>query len=77
MEIGDLTSDEIALSRRAAARAFQRRAIATAHAFVDWSAESGEGLTFSTFINTFGYQENDGNQMYEAVELILEAAKPL
>lgn len=61
----ELSDDEIALIRehrakkaqREAARAFQRKAIATAHAFDDWSEASGEGLTFSTFANTFGYQD--------------------
>lgn len=78
----ELSDDEIALIRgrraekaqREAARAFQRKAIATAHAFDDWSEASGEGLTFSTFINTFGYQDADGQRMYEAVKRIFAAA---
>jgi hypothetical protein len=82
--MNDLTPDEIALiqqrraeqAQRDAAQAFQRKAIATAHAFDDWSATTGEGLTFSTFINTFGYQDEDGKQMYEAVKRILDAAWP-
>ena len=82
--LNDLTDGEIALIRerragkakREAARAFQRKAIATAHAFNDWSEATGEGLTFSTFINTFGYQDADGKAMYEAVERVFEAAFP-
>ncbi len=78
-----LTDDEIALIRerrakkaqREAVRAFQHKAIATAHAFADWSEASGEGLTFSTFINTFGYQEADGQRMYDAVNRGLKKAK--
>lgn len=78
----ELSDDEIALiqrhraekAQREAARAFQRKAIATAHAFNDWSEASGEGLTFSTFINTFGYQDADGQRMYEAVKRIFAAA---
>lgn len=78
----ELSDDEISLIRghraektqREAVRAFQRKAIATAHAFDDWSEASGEGLTFSTFINTFGYQDADGRRMYEAVKRILDAA---
>lgn len=78
----ELSDDEIALIRghraqkaqREAGRAFQRKAIATAHAFADWSEASGEGLTFSTFINTFGYQEADGQRMYDAVKRIFDAA---
>lgn len=84
MQIDGLTPAEIALVQAHRAqrakdderRAFQRKAIATAHAFDTWSDGSGEGLTFSTFINTFGYQADDGKQMYEAVERILDAALP-
>ncbi len=80
--LNNLTDDEIALiqkrraeqAQREAARAFQRKAIATAHAFDDWSEASGEGLTFSTFINTFGYQDADGQKMYVAVKRIFDAA---
>lgn len=83
--MNDLTASEIALiqrrraerAQRDAARAFQRQAISTAHAFDDWSDKTGEGLTFSTFINTFGFQGDNGKQMYEAVKRILDAAWPL
>ena len=76
-----LADDEIALiqkyraekAQREAARAFQRKAIATAHAFNAWLEASGEGLTFSTFINTFGYQEADGRKMYDTVKRIFDA----
>ena len=82
--LNDLTDAEIALIRerragealRESAQAFQRKAISTAHAFVDWSEATGEGLTFSTFVNTFGYQDADGKAMYEAVERVLEVAFP-
>ena len=78
----ELSDDEIALIRghrakkaqREAARTFQRKAIAMAHAFDDWSEASGEGLTLSTFVNTFGYQDADGQRMYEAVKRIFAAA---
>ncbi|NHR04396.1 hypothetical protein HA052_04220 [Chromobacterium haemolyticum] len=84
MEIESLTPEEIALiqkrrdeqAARDAARAFQRKAIATAHEFAKWSDEEGLGLTFSTFINTFGYQDDDGTQMFQAVERIVDAAWP-
>lgn len=80
----ELTADEIALieqrreaqARVTAARQFKSKAIATAHEFEVWSEESGEDLTFSTFINSFGYQDDDGNQMYEAVKRIRQAAWP-
>lgn len=73
---------KLILERRAeqAAReeavAFRRKAIATAHAFAGWSEEPGYTLTFSTFVNQFSYQEDDGKKMYEAVERIFEAALP-
>lgn len=84
MEINDLTPAEIELIRKSreeraakeAARVFQRKAIATAYEFSKWSDEEGLSLSFSTFINTFGYQDDDGNQMYAAVERILKAAWP-
>ncbi len=80
----DLTPDEIALiqerraekAKREAAQAFQRKAIATAHAFAEWSSTTGEGLAYSTFINTFGYQDQDGHVMFEAVKRIHDAAWP-
>jgi len=85
LKLGNLSSAEVAaiqamraeqaaLSERAA---FQRNAIATAHAFEEWSAETGDGLTFSTFVNTFGYQSSDGKQMFEAVQRIQQAALPI
>lgn len=58
-----------------AARLFKSKAIATAHAFDRWSEETDQGLTFSTFIDTFGYQEGDGKQMYDAVVRINDAAQ--
>lgn len=84
MDLGQLTTEEIALiqkgrderAQRDAARAFKSKAIAVAAAFEKWSEETGEGLTFSTFINTFCYQDDDGNQMYEAVKRIQQAAWP-
>lgn len=59
-----------------AADDFQRRAIATAHAFLKWSKKTDDGLTFSTFVNTFGYQNDDMRQMYEAVARIFDSARP-
>lgn len=77
-----LTEEEkrLILARRqeedeqSAAIAFRRKAIATAHAFEEWSAANGDGLTFSTFIDTFNYQDRDGKQMYDAVKRIRAAA---
>ena len=61
---------------RAARSAFQQKAIATSHAFETWSAMTAEGLTFSTFVNAFGYQADDGKLMYEAIKRIQQAALP-
>ena len=80
----NLTAEEITLiqkrrdekAQRDAARAFKSKAIAVAAAFEKWSNESGDGLTFSTFIDTFGYQDGDGKKMYEAVKRIQQAAWP-
>ena len=77
-----LSDDEIALvqgyraekAHRETARAFQRKAIATAYAFDGWLDACGEGPTFAAFINTFGYQDSDGQRMYEAVQRIFAAA---
>lgn len=84
MQESDLTDDEIALvlqhrekiALAAAARVFKTKAIETALAFDHWSAETREGLTFSTFVNTFGYQDGDSKAIYEAVSRIFEAALP-
>ena len=56
--------------------AFKVKAVSTAHAFVVWSELNDAGLTFSTFINNFNYQDNDGRIMFEAVQRILDAAWP-
>lgn len=79
----DLTESEIALIQahreeiagRDYARAFQSKAIAAAHDFDSWSNRTGEGLTYSTFINSFGYQDDDGWHIYQAVVRIFESAK--
>lgn len=63
-------------AEQAARVAFHKKAIATANDFMNWSEESGDGLTFSTFVNSFNYQDPDGKVMYRAVERILDAAWP-
>ncbi len=57
---------------------FQRRSIATTLDFVNWSNQTGGGLTFSTFVNRaeFGYEGDDATQIYDAVKRILSAALP-
>lgn len=81
MELTEYEKDMVrkhrdAQAKSAEADAFQFNAVATAHAFMVWSKEAGLALTFSTFVNSFGYQGDDGKQMYEAVTRILEVALP-
>ena len=35
--------------------------------FYAWSQREGQGLTFSTFVNTYGYDEPDSRRVFEAV----------
>jgi len=80
----ELSPEEIAIiqhrreeiSAQEARVGFHKKAIATAHAFSVWSDENGLGLTFSTFINNFNYQDADGYAMYEAVKRIFSATWP-
>lgn len=84
MQVSDLTPDEVEVIRQrrakqqaqSDARDFQLLAIATAHRFAEWSARSGCGLTFSTFVNQFEYMHTDAKEVYEAVERIMNAAMP-
>lgn len=86
----DLSSDEIILihkhrlekARKEADIAFNKQAIALAHAFSEWSDNSGESLTFSTFVNFCNLNNHDNlihgsTQVYEAIKRIQEAARPL
>ena len=84
MNLNNLTSDEVVLvtklrreaDGRKAALVFRSKAIATAAEFYHWSVATDEGLTFSTFVNSFGYQDPDGQLMYQAVRRVFEAAWP-
>jgi len=73
-EIVLLERHRAAKAQHAEACEFKSRAIEVAYAFDRWSLETGEGLTFSAFVNAFNYQEKDGRAMYEAVKRIHEAA---
>lgn len=76
-----LTDDEtqLVLAHRAKKEAeayrmeFVQRALTQASQFNAWSNQKREGLTFSTFVNTYGYEASDARPMYEAVSTILEA----
>lgn len=56
---------------------FQIKALSTASRWFKWSDKNGSGLTFSTFVNDFNYQESDSEQMYKAVCSILSVVEGL
>ena len=84
VELDNLTTEEKEIiqkhrdkkAQQRAAEDFHSKAIATAYKWDLWSKDNGEGLTFTTFVNTFGYQDEDGKQMYKAVKRIFDAAWP-
>lgn len=53
--------------------AFIDKALEVANKFRKYSKESGEELTFSSFVNSFNYQESDANKMYSALAKIFDA----
>ena len=53
---------------------FQIKVIKTAAKAWQWSIKNNEGLSFSTFVNNFGYQDKDASKMYEAVIKLIEFA---
>lgn len=82
-DLGPLTEDEIELilARRAEKAAIERlqarrmKALETTARYGRWLFENGYGTSFSTFINQFGYQEHDGQEMYADVTLLLDAVE--
>lgn len=84
MEEMILSEEEVALvmKRRAAAAAldeaelFRINVIKQAAAWLEFSGRTGEGLTFSTFVNTFGCQHKDCQAVYRHLEMVLKAAYP-
>ncbi|MDQ8937032.1 hypothetical protein [Acinetobacter rudis] len=61
------------IAQKLALEKFQEKALDVANRWVKWSKKNGEGLTFSTFVNSFNYQDGDGEQIYAAVQVILGA----
>lgn len=59
-------------AKKLALEKFQEKALNVANRWVKWSRKSGSGLTHSTFVNEFNYQDDDGKRMYIAVQKILE-----
>lgn len=83
----ELTAEEkqIIESKRAAdalherRKAFYRELLILAAMWIEWQAESGMGLTYSTFINDFDYHDKvqgdfDHKQMYDALMIVLNTA---
>lgn len=74
-----LTEEETALIlAHRAEQAAQRACIAFLQKIADhtakfyaWSQREGQGLTFSTFVNTYGYDQPDARLVFEAVASML------
>ncbi|MDQ8951965.1 hypothetical protein RFH42_03225 [Acinetobacter rudis] len=64
-------------AQKLALEKFQEKALDVANHWVKWSKKNGEGLSFSTFVNSFNYQDGDGKRMYTAVKKILETVYQL
>lgn len=64
-------------AKKLALEKFQEKALCVANRFVKWSRKSGSGLTHSTFVNEFNYQDDDGKHMYTAVQVIIETVYQL
>lgn len=79
-----LSEDEkaLVLKYRAAAAAidqmeqFRRNVIQQAAAWLEYSERTGEELTFSSFVNGFGYEARDCQAVYRHLEMVLQAAHP-
>lgn len=61
------------IAQKLALEKFQEKALDVTNRWVKWSKKNGAGLTLSTFVNSFNYQDSDGEQMYAAVQAILGA----
>lgn len=80
-----LSVDEVSIIRerrfmkaeQEAARCFQQKAIAIAAEFSCWISAHSADFSYETFVESFGYQEDDGNLMFAAVQRIYAAAKPV
>lgn len=81
-EFGELDATEREMIRKHRAEierikqneAFRLKALEVAARYEKWLQAEGEGDSYSTFINSFGYQERDGNEMHEFVQKIRQAA---
>lgn len=79
-----LSEEEVALvmKHRAAAAAideahlFRINVIKQAAAWLEYSGRTGESLTFSAFVNGFGYVASDCKPVYRHLHKVLKAAYP-
>ncbi|MDR6397937.1 hypothetical protein ACTOWA_00450 [Herbaspirillum seropedicae] len=55
---------------------YRLKAIKTALAVEEWSIKTGLSLTFASFVNDFGYKDDDAEKMYESIDRIYDAAWP-
>lgn len=65
-----------AIAAMAADEKFRCNVIQQAAAWLEYSGRTGEGLTFSTFVNNFGYEHKDCQAVYRHLEMVLKAAHP-
>lgn len=75
----DLTPEEAALinerramkAREVAHTALRLKALSVAARYAAWLEENHQSSTYGTFINSFGYQDGGGNEMYRIVSDLL------
>lgn len=80
-----LSDEEIALvvehreklAKQQARNDFVSDVLATAAKFHTWSQKTGEGLTFSTFVNSYGYEGSNARSVYDALEKIYDLVRDL
>lgn len=59
-----------------AAKQLQRKVLSLVSPWLEYSDRTGEELTFSTFVNSFYYQEPDAQTVYERLVKVISAAHP-
>ena len=87
-DLGDVSETEVLLMKqlvfkmrqedalKAKQKALRLTVLRVAHEYEIWLQDADVSSSFSTFINTFGYQESDGKQLFELVTRVLAAATP-
>lgn len=83
MSIGQLSQDEIELvqahreklAREKRAADFREKVILLAAKTWEWQQKKEIWMSYSDFVNNFGYQEDDANLVYQAIRRVWDAAK--